>query len=145
MMERLILKRSGFMSFFETTAISVQNGCLETDHYLRPRSFDDELFLHYHDVWPGEKSRQWLEKLEQIHFENWQDKYWINACDGEQWELCYRLGGQQERIVFGSNAFPDDWDRFIGLISEIVHGLPRAEDSSPPELIKKTVSWLNQR
>lgn len=109
--ERLIVKK-------------IANGfSLEYTKYYQ--DYVDNGVPHYHTLWSETRFMRWAEKLKAIGFDQWQDKYWIAACDGEQWELRYKFEGESKRSVNGSNAYPDNWEPFQKLIKSLVKKIPR--------------------
>ena len=99
-------------------------------------SYAENGFPHFHDTWSQTRFKRWLEKLDAIEFEQWEDKYWHQACDGEQWELHYKYEGENTRCISGSNAYPENWEQFKKLIMRIARKLPRVEIMSLDEFAK---------
>jgi len=60
----------------------------------------------------------WTDKLAALKIEEWKDLYYLECCDGTQWELDYKFQGKDERHIEGSNAYPEDWMKLIDLLEE---------------------------
>ncbi|WP_210489875.1 hypothetical protein [Rufibacter aurantiacus] len=49
----------------------------------------------------------------------WEKEYLTDVCDGIQWELRVKRTGVNLKL-YGSNAFPDDFSVFIGLLNTVI-------------------------
>ena len=134
-LEKLSFWRSGFFKTGELITLKNRNGSLLLDCYLFPKKNKSGKFPHFHADWTRARSDRWLSKIEQTHFEFLEDKYWADVYDGEQWKLCFQFEGESERIIFGSNAYPENWRQFSGLMTTIAQKLPRAEDVEIHEML----------
>lgn len=134
-LEKLSFWRSGFFKTGELISLKNRNGSLLLDCYLFPKGNETGTFPHFHADWTRARSDRWLSKIEQTHFELWEDKYWADVYDGEQWKLRFQFEGESERIIFGSNAYPENWPQFSGLMTTIARKLPRAEDVEIHEIL----------
>ena len=126
MLEYLRLSRGGFFGPNIKDLIRLRNGHLEVDRYYTRTRFCDEC-IRFHEELSRARSKRWLQKLEQIHFEEWDDEYWAYVCDGEQWSLVYQYSGEDKRCIGGSNAYPENWSEFIDLVDKLMNKLPRCE------------------
>lgn len=136
MLDHLSFWCGGFFGADELITIKDQNACLTLDYYVFSRDYPRETFPHFHDEWTRERSKRWLSKFEEIHFELWEDKYWANTLDGEQWKLRYQYEGENEKEHFGSNAYPENWNQFRNLMTTLTHKLQRVEDAGIKEIIR---------
>lgn len=128
--------RGGYLGTNELIILKASNGRLDIDRYSFSRKNPRETIPHFHENWTKERSKRWLSKIEQTHFEIWKDKYWADVCDGEQWKLRFQFEGESERIIFGSNAYPENWRQFSGLMTTIAQKLPRVEDAEIYEILR---------
>lgn len=70
------------------------------------------------EVEPGTReeieNHDWLSQWDNLDVNKW-DKEYVNSCvlDGTQWELDYREVGKPRRRIYGSNAYPPNWYRFL--------------------------------
>lgn len=133
MLEYLRLRRGGFFKGTSLIKIDCLDGRLKLNYYISEKRNGNPRLLHTNDTWSKERSKLWLAKFEMIHFNLWSDSYCTDVLDGEQWKLTIKLGEQNERKISGSNAYPDDWNDFIKLISNIVQKLP------PPKEIEEEI------
>ena len=131
----LLFWRGGYFGASELITLIINNGCLSIDCYLFSHEHPRETIPHFHADWAKERSKRWLFKIEQTHFELWEDKYWADVYDGEQWKLRFQFEGESERIIFGSNAYPENWPQFSGLMTTIARKLPRVEDAEIHEIL----------
>lgn len=83
--------------------------------------------VHRFEVLSKDRSKRWLQKFEQLHFEEWNDEYWADVCDGEQWSLVYQYAGEEKKRCWGSNAYPENWDSLIELVDKLKNKLPIVE------------------
>lgn len=131
----LSLWRGGYFGTNELIIFRTSNGCLDIDYYLFSHEHPRETIPHFHGNWTKERSKRWLPRIAEIHFELWEDKYWANILDGEQWKLRYQYEGENEREIFGSNAYPENWNQFSKLMTTIAKKLPRAENINVRDLL----------
>lgn len=83
--------------------------------------WDDEQFETVHLA--KKKSAAFLDKMESLHINRWKASYspiGYIVMDGTQWELEYKEQGKRCRHISGDNAYPDNWNVFIGLLDEIL-------------------------
>lgn len=136
MLDHLSFWCGGYFGTNELITIKNENACLTLDYYIFSHEYPREAFPHFHAEWAKVRSKRWLSKIEEIHFELWEDKYWADVCDGEQWELRYQYEGESEREIYGSNAYPENWNQFRNLMTTLAHKLPRVEDAGIKEIIR---------
>ena len=134
-LEKLSFWRSGFFKTGELISLKNRNGSLLLDCYLFPKGNETGTFPHFHAEWTRARSDRCFTKLEETHFELWENEYWADVYDGEQWKLCFQFEGESGRIIFGSNAYPENWPQFSGLMTTIARKLPRAEDVEIHEIL----------
>lgn len=61
----------------------------------------------------------WTEKFAFLKIDDWKDSYDdVDVLDGTQWELDYKIQGQEVRHIYGSNDYPEDWMKLIDLLEE---------------------------
>lgn len=78
----------------------------------------------------GDEAKAWLEKIEKIHIEDWFDTYGDTESDrGEAWKLEYEDLSEEARVITGRDAYPDNWEQFIDIVSQVV----------PPSIFDKPV------
>ena len=135
MLERLVFWCGGYFGANELITLKNQNGRLILDYYFYSHEYHRELYPHHHAEWTIERSKRWLSKIEAIHFEDWESKYWEDVCDGEQWVLYYQYEDNSERAISGSNAYPDNWAQFRELMTILAKKLPRVEDANAEEAL----------
>ncbi len=125
-------------SYFKTgELITLKNrrGSLLLDCYLFPKINETGTIPHFNAEWTRARSDRWLTRIKETHFELWKDKYWADVCDGEQWRLCFKYEGENEKVVTGSNAYPENWPQFIELMTTIARKLPRVENAEIKDAI----------
>ncbi len=139
MLEYLFFRIGGYFEGNRVLFIRDHDGCLSLDCCLFSHRQKGDTVPHYHDCWTKARSKRCLDKLAAIHIETWDDKYWdYEILDGTQWELRYKLEGQAERRISGSNAYPKNWEYFIRWITNAVHRLPTKENID----VDKTVNTV---
>lgn len=128
MLEYLIFSCGGFLSHHEKLLIQNCGGRIEIFYILSHRPHGVLTFLRSHDIWTKARSKRWSDKIESVQLDKWEDEYFdLSILDGTQWSVRYKLKGNEERTVSGSNAFPDDWGLFYELMRSIIRKLPNAE------------------
>lgn len=69
----------------------------------------------------GDEAKAWLEKIEKVHIEDWLDTYGdIENGRGEAWKLEYQELSEDSRVISGRDAYPDNWEQFITIVSQVV-------------------------
>lgn len=69
-----------------------------------------------------ETSARWLAELDNLRTDKWKPRYRpqeIFVMDGCSWRLDINYGDGMIRHTEGENAFPDNWDSFEDLMSQI--------------------------
>ena len=127
--------RGGYFGTNELITLIINNGCLSIDYYSFSHENLRETIPHFHGNWTKGRSNRWLTRIEEIHFELWKDKYWADVCDGEQWRLRFQFEDENERMISGSNAYPETWLQFVELMTAIARKLSKAEDAEIKEII----------
>lgn len=58
------------------------------------------------------------EELRSCHILSWNNQY-VNydIVDGTEWSLDLRIGNKRRRM-FGSNEYPEEWERFCGILKK---------------------------
>lgn len=88
------------------------------------------------DVEPGTRetieNHDWLSEWDNLNVNEW-DKEYVDSgiCDGTQWELDFREYGKARRRIYGSNAYPPQWYRFLDWLDLL---MPDMEFIAPDEL-----------
>ena len=131
----LSLWRGGYFGTNELIIFRTSNGCLDIDYYLFSHENPQETIPHFQGNWTKERSNRLFTKIEQTHFQLWENEYWADVYDGEQWKMRFQFEGKIERIIFGSNAYPENWPRFIELMTTIARKLPRVENAEIKDAI----------
>ena len=126
MLEYLHLSRGGFFGPHIEDLIRLRSGHLEVDRYYTRTVFGKEC-VRFHEELSKDRSKRWLQKFEQIRFEEWDDEYWADVCDGEQWSIVYQYSGEEKKRSWGSNAYPKNWQVLIYLLNKLTYKLPRSE------------------
>ena len=128
MLEYLFFRIGGFFEGNKVLLMRNQGGHLSLDYYvLSPRNRVS--IPHYHATWTKQRSQRLIRIFAGLHCEEWEDWYFdYSILDGAQWELRYKLEGQDERQISGNNAYPENWDSFMKWISDTVHKLPVKEN-----------------
>lgn len=128
MLEYLFFRIGGFFEGNKVLLMRNQGGHLSLDYYvLSPRNRVS--IPHYHATWTKQRSQRLIRIFAALHCEEWEDWYCdYSILDGTHWELRYKLEGQDERQMSGSNAYPGNWDSFMKWISDTVHKLPLTEN-----------------
>lgn len=62
--------------------------------------------------------KKFIDQLKTVDLLNWKSKYDSDVCDGTQWSVDILADGKTIK-KYGSNNFPDEWDMFCRLISDI--------------------------
>ena len=62
----------------------------------------------------------WNTKLENVHINKWRKEY-VNTgiLDGTQWNLEYKVKDKRCRHIYGSNAYPENFDDFMQVLGEL--------------------------
>ena len=123
MLEFLFLCIGGYFGGHEFFLMRNQDGILKIETlYISDRSYRDcrRKTVRRSLVMTKERSKRWLQKFEQVQFENWAEEYWNNhILDGTQWNLEYKNIGQEKRRCYGSNEYPENWAYFRSLIRKL--------------------------
>lgn len=128
MLEYLFFRIGGYFEGNKVLLMRNQDSQLSLDYYVFSRR-SSESIPHYHATWAEQRSQRLIRKFAALHCEEWEDQYVdYSILDGAQWELRYKLEGQDERRISGSNAYPENWDSFMKWISDTVHKLPVKEN-----------------
>ena len=128
MLEYLFFRIGGYFEGNKVLLMCNQGGQLSLDYYELSRR-NSVSIPHYSATWTKQRSKRWISKFAALHCEEWKDEYCdYSILDGTQWELRYRLEGQDERRISGSNAYPENWDSYLRWISDTVHKLPVKEN-----------------
>ena len=128
MLEVLFFRIGGYFEGNKVLLMRNQGGPLSLDYIVLSPRYRASV-PHFHDIWTKQRSQRWISKFAALHCEEWKDQYCdYSILDGTQWELRYKLEGQDERQISGSNAYPENWDSFLRWISDAVHQLPAEEN-----------------
>lgn len=55
-----------------------------------------------------------------LDFLSWEREYQMLACDGTQWEIMVTYNGNLKKKVFGSNAYPEGFDKIERLFKRLL-------------------------
>ena len=122
----------GFFGGYDTAKICVKDGCINYSIYHEFGPDEEPLLVETKSL---KFSKEWLNRLENIHINRWHASYkppYI-VCDGTQWNLEYKVEGKRCRHISGSNAYPENWDDFANLMSELVPFDMQQDDDSDLE------------
>ena len=127
MLEYLFFRTGGYFEGERVLIIRNHDGMLSLDHFLFLRG-NGASIPHCHAAWTKQRSKRFISSFAALRCEEWEDQYCDNSTlDGTQWELRYKLEGQGERRISGSNAYPENWGSFLSWISDAVRKLPVKE------------------
>ena len=137
MLEYLFFRIGGYFQGSRVLIIRDHDGCLSLDRFLLLHRYGASV-PHFHAEWTKRRSKRWIGKFAAIHCEEWEDSYCdYSILDGTQWELRYKLEGQDARRISGSNAFPENWDSFMTWVAGVVRSLPRVEDATWEDVVRE--------
>ncbi len=72
---------------------------------------------------PSEWKRFW-QRVDDLQVWKWKKNYSNNdICDGTQWSLKIKIAGKTKNC-YGSNSYPESFEQFQKILSELVGGLP---------------------
>ena len=124
MLEYLYYYCGGYFGPNERLIIKQHNEGYDLDYCRYYQDYVDNGVPHFKGRWSKAYFNRWYQKLKIIGIERWKDKYWEDACDGEQWELRFKFENEEQRIISGDNAYPDNWEQFQRLMKTIAKRLP---------------------
>lgn len=75
-----------------------------------------------------------LSEWDTLCVNSWANEYYQCACDGTQWELTYREDGKKTRHIYGSNAYPPQWNQFIEWLDALMPEMHFAEELEEEEI-----------
>lgn len=68
---------------------------------------------------------EWIKfwrKIDKINIWNWQKDYFNpHILDGTQWELIIQLNDKKRTKIFGSNSYPENFQKFLNAINSIAN------------------------
>ena len=64
-------------------------------------------------------SYEWFDELDALKIFEWEKNYSSNSSGGVQWELTFKSGENFYRGQ-GSNAYPENWERFLDWLDELI-------------------------
>lgn len=70
---------------------------------------------------------EWNDELERMHINKWHKLYIdYGILDGTEWLLEYKVKDKRCRHIHGSNAYPDNFDEFMQVLSVLykIIGVP---------------------
>lgn len=136
MLEYLFFRIGGYFQGSRVVIIRNHNGRLSLD-CLRLLCGSRASFPHFHAEWTKQRSKRWSSKFAALRCEEWEDRYYEYILDGTQWELRYKFEGQDERLISGSNAYPENWGSFMTWVAGVVRSLPRVEDATWEDVVRE--------
>lgn len=131
MLDYLIFKIGGFFSDQELLVIKNNGVDIVIDYYKHPRNWSSERCFYSHKSIDQAKFEELCDRILNAGIESWEDDYSDNQIlDGVQWSVRYKLKQQDERKIYGSNSFPQNWVTFLSVVHAIKHeiGEPVEED-----------------
>ena len=118
MLESLKFVLSGYFYGCDTISVNISgqtvSAAIERIFFREPdgKNFESRSFELINE------NADWLEKFDALDIENWEDSYDNNKIiDGTQWELDYKLEGEEPREIYGSNDYPENWRDFLNWLS----------------------------
>ena len=108
---------------------SIRNIKFSIGGYSQGESFytlENDLIFHWHNGFVGmeepfdDVARKKLNDSDQdklialfnkLDFLSWEREYQMLACDGTQWEILVTYNGNLKKKVYGSNAYPEGFDK----------------------------------
>lgn len=84
-----------------------------------------------------EVSDTWLAEFDALDIFSWKKNYNDDAPDNTQWELIYKHGKKSFR-KYGSNAYPENWERFLDWIDALI---PELQFVNRKRLEKVTLNY----
>lgn len=110
MFEYLKFNVGGYFYGFREIEVTNNNGELEV-------KFTDHLSVL--GVETSSPDDGWTDKLFSLEIDKWNTSYDdVRVLDGTQWELDYKLKGQDTKHIYGSNAYPENWMKLVELLEE---------------------------
>lgn len=85
-------------------------------------------------------SYEWLAELDALKIFEWEKNYSSNSSGGVQWELTFKDGENFYRGQ-GSNAYPENWERFLDWLDELI---PELEFVNRGRLEKITLTYSTE-
>lgn len=74
------------------------------------------------------------EKMDALGINKWKKQYQPEDCfvlDGEEWLIRYMDSTRQrKKVINGDNAYPDNWDEFLGVLTEVVGDIGVEDDNN---------------
>jgi len=117
MLERLEFSIGGIFTGYKTVTIWTQDETM----YVTYRGDRREPDHVYSKAVTALKRQKLEDRLEKIKINSWKKAYEDpSVLDGTQWELAYKEQGKRRRHISGSNAYPENWNDFIGAIGVAV-------------------------
>lgn len=98
-------------------------------------TMENNLLSHWHNDFAGleesfdevlkkelsDSDKDELKKLlNKLNFLQWEREYRILACDGTQWEIMVTYNGNLKKKVFGSNAYPERFEKIEQLFKNLL-------------------------
>lgn len=80
-----------------------------------PLFLDTQLEGHYKG-----NGTQWVERLDELNLSGWREVYNSTTSGHVSWKMDLYERGQKPRHLQGKDAFPDNFEAFIGLLKEAV-------------------------
>lgn len=86
-------------------------------------------------------SDTWLAEFDALNIFSWEKNYSSDIVSGTQWELTFKDG---KKIYHGqgANAYPENWERFLDWLDELV---PELEFVNRKRLEKITLNYLEEK
>ena len=95
-------------------------------HYnsIEIQKSDAPIFHEEEKVLIKVSKEEWIKfwrKMDKINVWEWQKDYFNPVLDGTQWELTIQANGRGKIKVFGSNAYPDNFQSFLNAVNLIAN------------------------
>ena len=126
----------GFFNGYKTVELVIRGGKV-TRKILR----DGLLNVDKKILPDAEISDTQLAKLDALNIFAWDKDYSSDILDGEQWELTFKDGKKTYR-GYGSNAYPENWERFLDWLDEF---FPTLEFVDRKRLERVTIAYSDEK
>lgn len=117
MLERLEFSIGGIFTGYKTVTIWTQDETM----YVTYRGDRTDRNHEYSKAVTALKRQKLEDRLETLKINSWKKAYEDpSTLDGTEWELEYKEQGKRCRHISGCNAYPENWNDFIGAIGVVV-------------------------
>lgn len=136
MLESLKFILSGYTYGCDTISVKISGQTVSAaiERNFNGKNFESRTFELIGD------NADWLEEFDELDIEDWEDSYdnEHEILDGTQWELEYKLEGEEPREIDGDNNYPENWRDFLNWLSIAA---PYLKPAPEPEYIYCSVAF----